>query len=410
MRVVTELMEPEHVHCWVRDSISVPATGSGPLDGQTMAVKDMFAVRDWVSSFGLGRWRETHGPSEATAPVIAALLASGASIAGLAKMDQIAWSIVGNVAEGTAPLNSVYPDRFTCGSSSGPASAVAAGLADFGIGSDTGGSIRAPAAACGLYGLRPTHGLIDITEALPLAPSFDTVGILAQELASLGQVLSVIGGSAAGKDQPVFRRVVLPTDCLASVIPATADAVRNVATDLAHGLGCELAEEDLGEFFNGDVVELFTRIQGREVWTTHGPWLTENLDYLAQDVRERVRRAEELSGDTAAVKKSDERKWRSFTEALGSRLPADCVAVVPVLPGLPLRRDGSAQEISAFRSSALVYTAPGSLSGRPELVLPVRHAATGLHVGVGLLGPRGADAALVKIAELVTPPEGVLAV
>ena len=139
MRVVTELMEPEHVHCWVRDSISVPATGSGPLDGQTMAVKDMFAVRDWVSSFGLGRWRETHGPSEATAPVIAALLASGASIAGLAKMDQIAWSIVGNVAEGTAPLNSVYPDRFTCGSSSGPASAVAAGLADFGIGSDTGG-------------------------------------------------------------------------------------------------------------------------------------------------------------------------------------------------------------------------------------------------------------------------------
>src|ERR1700722_17164489 len=162
MRVVTELMEPEHAHCWVRDSESVPATGSGPLDGQTMAVKDMFAVQDRVSSFGLGRWRETHGPSEATAPVIAALLASGASIAGLAKMDQIAWSIVGNVAEGTAPLNSVYPDRFTCGSSSGPASAVAAGLADFGIGSDTGGSIRAPAAACGLFGLRPTHGAIDI--------------------------------------------------------------------------------------------------------------------------------------------------------------------------------------------------------------------------------------------------------
>src|SRR5580698_8365805 len=90
MPVVTELTPRGGAHCWVHDSVRTPATGSGPLDGLTMAVKDMFAVEGWVSSFGLGRWRETHGPAETTAPVVAALLAAGASIAGLAKMDQIA--------------------------------------------------------------------------------------------------------------------------------------------------------------------------------------------------------------------------------------------------------------------------------------------------------------------------------
>ncbi len=407
---MTELTPRDDAHCWVHDSVRIPATGSGPLDGRTMAVKDMFAVEGRVSSFGLGRWRETHGPAETTAPVISALLAAGASIAGLAKMDQIAWSIVGNVGEGTPPLNAVYPDRFTCGSSSGPASAVAAGLADFGIGSDTGGSIRAPAAACGLFGLRPTHGLIEITGALPLASSFDTVGILARSLGLLGEVLSVVGPGGTSASPAAFRRVVVPADCLDSVIDATADAVRNVAADLARGAGWELASADLGGFFTGDVVELFARLQAREVWATHGLWLAENMDYLATDVRDRVRGGEERSGDPAAVKASDAGERRSFTEALGERLPADTIAVVPVLPGLPLRRQGSAEEILTFRSNALTWTAPGSLSGRPELVIPVRHAATGLHVGVGLLGPPGSDAALVKIASLVTPPEGVLAV
>ena len=138
----------------------------------------MFFIEGHVSSYGHPRWRETHSPSDRTAPVVSRLLNAGASIAGLAKLDQIAWSIIGNASEGIPPLNPAYPDRFTGGSSSGPASAVACGLADVGIGTDTGGSIRVPAAACGLFGLRPTHGRISTDGVLPLAPAFDTVGIL----------------------------------------------------------------------------------------------------------------------------------------------------------------------------------------------------------------------------------------
>ena len=136
----------------------------------------MIAIEGHVASFGLARWRDTHGPDTLTAPVVEALLAAGASVTGLAKLDQLAWSVVGNAGEGTAPRNPLYPDRFTGGSSSGPAAAVAAGLADVGIGTDTGGSIRVPAAACGLFGLRTTHGLISGAGVLPLALSFDVVG------------------------------------------------------------------------------------------------------------------------------------------------------------------------------------------------------------------------------------------
>ena len=269
-------------------SFSVPATGSGPLTGSTLAVKDMFALEGHVSSFGHPRWRETHGPSTTTAPVLDVL--------------------------------------------------------------------------------------------------------------------------AAGPDAADISRVVLAADCLAEVSPAASDAVRNVAADIAHYAGCDLAEEDLGAFFSGDVADLFARNQAREIWAAHGAWLAANTEVLAPDVTQRVKRAEVLSASPPADRLDDERAWHAYTAALDERLPADTIAVIPVLAGLPLRRDASAAEVLAFRTSALTYTAPGSLTGRPELVIPVRHAATGLHVGVGLLGPRGSDAALVRIASRILPPDVVLAV
>jgi amidase len=399
--------EARPADCWVPGSFGISPPGSGPLSGMTIAVKDMFAIEGHVSSFGHPRWRETHSPSKYTASVIARLLAAGASVAGLAKLDQLAWSIVGNVGEGVAPVNSAYPDRFTCGSSSGPASAVAAGLAGIGLGTDTGGSVRAPAAACGLYGLRPTHGLISAEGVLPLAPSFDTVGIMARDLASLGPVLEVIAdGPAAGR----AGRVALPVDALAGVSTATSDSVRAVAAALAESVGCELVEEQLGEFFNADVSDLFSRIQGRQVWTVHGPWLAAHIDALAPDVAGRVRRGQELGAMPEEEQAADERAWRAYTAALGERVPADTVVVLPVMPDLPPLRSASSEELGEFRAGAFRFTTPASLSGRPELVIPARHAASGKLVGVGILGSVGSDAELLRAAGAISPPQGALVV
>ncbi len=394
--------------CWVPRSFGIPAVSSGPLTGVTVAVKDMFAIEGHVSSFGLARWRETHSPSKYTSPVLARLLAAGASVAGLAKLDQLAWSIIGNVGEGTAPLNSAYPDRFTCGSSSGPASAVAAGLADVGLGTDTGGSVRAPAAACGLYGLRSTHRLISTEGVLPLAPSFDTVGVIARDLVFLRPVLDVIA------DEPVaarLARVALAVDLLlAGVGTATSESVRAVAMALARTLGCELAEGELAEFFLGEVGDLFSRIQARQVWTMHGPWLAAHIDSLAPDVAGRVRRGQQLSADPKHEQDADERAWRAYTAALNDAVPADTVLVVPVMPDLPPLRSASADELAEFRAGALRFTTPASLSGRPELVIPVRHRASGKLVGVGILGPAGADVELLGLARAICPPDGALVV
>ena len=407
--------EPRPADCWVPGSVSLPPTGSGPLTGLTLAVKDMFAIEGHISSFGHPRWRETHEPSAGTAPALRQLLADGASIAGLAKLDQLAWSIVGNVGEGIAPLNPMYPDRFTCGSSSGPAAAVAAGLADIGIGTDTGGSVRAPAAACGLFGLRPSHGLISTEGVLPLAHSFDVVGILARELAPLRRVLEAVsGGSAVRPDGRArlasVRRLVLPSSAsLRGVSAATSESVHAVATAIANATGLEPAEIDLGACLNEEITDLFSRIQARQAWATHGPWFAANLDALAPDVAGRVRRGEQLSALPRGQQDDDEHGLRNYADALRGCLPDDTIAVLPVMPDLPPLRAASPGELQAFRAGAFRYTTPASLAGRPELVIPVRHAASGNRVGIGILGPAGADGELMTIAGATFPPQGLVA-
>jgi amidase len=393
--------------CWVPGSFSVAATGTGSLDGLRLAVKDMFAIEGHVSSFGLARWRETHPAWRYTAPVLERLLSGGASIAGLAKLDQLAWSIVGNAGEGVAPWNSEHPERFTGGSSSGPASAVAAGRADVGVGTDTGGSIRVPAAACGLYGLRPTRGLISTRGVLPLAPSFDTVGALARDLAVLRQVLEVMADVHPGV--PV-RRVFVPSDGLAGISAATSDAVGAVAAALAQRAGCERAEWEPGAFCNSETAHLFSRIQARQVWAAHGPWLAANIGALAPDVASRAQQGQELSAVSAEDLRREEAAWHTCTEELAQVLPVEAIAVLPVLKDLPPPRTATAAELQEFRASTFCFTTPASLAGRPELVIPVRAIASGTSIGVGILGPVGGDSELMRLAAEICPPQGVLTV
>jgi len=395
--------------CWVPDSVSLQATGRGPLDGVTVAVKDMIAVAGHVSSFGHPRWRATHPASEENAPVLSGLLAAGASVPGLAKLDQLAYSLIGNAGEGLAPLNSRYPRRFTGGSSSGPAAAVAAGLTEAGLGTDTAGSIRVPAAACALFGFRPTHGLVSTRGVLPLAPSFDVVGVLARRAALLGQVMEVLlASSGAAPGMMTTRAVCVPSDCLAAVSPGLSAAVQATARAIAGATGGAVSECSLRPFINEEVAGLFARIQGREVWQTHGSWLSGNSQFLAADVRSRVERAEALS--RAGPDQADEQAWRSYRARLGGVLPADSVAVLPVIADLPPLRSAGPEELLAFRAGTLRFTAPASLAGRPELVVPVHHRASGQRFGVGVLGPESGDLALLRIARLICPEGTELAV
>jgi amidase len=159
------------------------------------------------------------------------------------------------------------------------------------------------------------------------------------------------------------------------VSEATSDAVRSVAAALARSTGCELAEWELGAFCTGEAADLLSRIQARQVWAAHGPWLDENVGVLAPDVASRARRGQLLSAMPPEDLQGDEGAWHAYAEELGRALPVEAVAVLPVLKDLPPARTASAAELQDFRVSTFRFTAPASVAGRPELVIPGRSIA-----------------------------------
>ncbi|MDP6620082.1 MAG: amidase family protein, partial [Nitrospinota bacterium] len=161
--------------------VHLPGKAGGPLAGLRFAVKDLYDVEGHVTGRGNPDWLATHGPAESTAPAVARLVEAGATMIGKTITDELAFSLFGENFHYGTPVNTRAPDRVPGGSSSGSASAVAGGLVDFAVGSDTGGSVRVPASFCGILGIRPTHGRISLEGCMPLAPSLDTVGWFAND-------------------------------------------------------------------------------------------------------------------------------------------------------------------------------------------------------------------------------------
>ena len=181
--------------------LSVAGAAMGPLAGTSSVAKDLYDVQGYPTGAGNPDWERTHGMARETAPAVRRLLEAGATLVGKSCTDELAFSLDGiNIHYGT-PVNPRFPDRLPGGSSSGSVSAVAAGLVDFAMGTDTSGSIRVPASYCGVYGFRPSHGAVPLRGVVPLAPSFDTAGWLARNgrmLARCGRVLLGGKGTAHG--------------------------------------------------------------------------------------------------------------------------------------------------------------------------------------------------------------------
>lgn len=398
----------ESIGCWVQHSICLPATGNGPLNGKTVAVEDRISIEGRASSFGHPQWRATHEPSTENAPLITKLLAAGATVAGLAKLDQLACSLIGNVSEGTPPYNSAHPDRFTGGSSSGSAAAVSAGLVDIGIGTDTAGSVRVPSAACGLFGLRPTYNAIDLEGVLPLASSFDAIGVMTADPFVLQQAFDAIAASyfRDGPGASSIAEVRLPLDCMDTLSQGTANALEATAKALAKTLNCRVTECKFSAFINNDVADLFVRLQGREVWRTHGNWVQFNADTLAPDVRARLERAQKYSESPESEKRADEHAWEEYQSRYTEFASPYGPLVLPILPDLPPSRDAGAAELLKFYVETFRFSATSSLTGCPELTIPITHLSNGKRFGVGILGSVGSDYTLLCIPRLLVPEGG----
>lgn len=359
----------------------VPATGSGPLDGESVAVKDLYAVRGQRIGAGNPAWLAQAREEPVTARAVELLLEAGASVRGIARTDEFAWSLAGTNAHYGTPPNPRAPHRVPGGSSSGSASAVSLGHASVGLGTDTGGSIRVPAAYQGLYGIRTTHGLASSYAVLPLARSFDTVGWLTRDAALLQRVGEVLLPRAPR--EPVGELVSVP-GLLALAEPDVGETVDRFAAE--HGAIRE--SWDLAEL--PAWLEAFQTVQAWEAWEERGDWLAPRLDELGADVRARFEAAARVDADQAEAAR------QRVAEASGRirELVADRVVVLPSASSVaPLIGTG----LQSVRDATLRLTCLAGLAGLPAVSLPAT-ARSGLPTGVCLLAGPGRDRDLLQLA------------
>lgn len=374
--------------------LDLPPTGSGALAGVLLAVKDLFDVAGTVT--GAGNPTLAAGPpAEHDAAAVAALRSAGATVVAKTATDELAMGMFGVNAHYGTPPNPAAPDRVPGGSSSGSASMVAAGDADLGLGTDTGGSVRVPAAFCGLVGLRPTHGRIDATGVRPLAAGLDTVGLLATEPDLVARAFSVL--TEARRPRDVSALVVL-TDLVARSCPAVADRTLDRAAAWADRLGLELRTDVLADDpALADLFAVFWPVMSRQLWQANGTWFTEQDPELGTGIADRIRQAGEVDDDALAAAET----LRTALRARLDLVVGDAVAVLPTTFGPPPLRTTPHPELMAWRDRNLGLIAPASLTGAPQLTLPVgtvEDLGAAVPVGVSLLGRPGDDELLLDLA------------
>lgn len=372
----------------------IPAA-EGPLSGHGVAVKDVFAVAGHRIGGGSPALLAGARPAPRHAEAVAALLHAGASVTGIAATDELAYSLAGTSTHYGTPPNPAAAFRISGGSSSGSASAVSLGHATIGLGTDTGGSIRVPAAYQGLWGLRSTHGAISREGVLPLAPSFDTVGILTRTPELLAR--------AADALLPAVARTPLGDDLTLRTMPGLLDLVdAEVADTIEAALRRWSASLPLHETIPLDAavhrswLRAFRTIQGREAWCAHGDWVARHEGRMAPDVAARFRTASSLT----APEENRAREIRAQASAsLRERVAGGVLAVPSASSVAPLLRDAAAggPVIERQRERTMALTCLAGLAGLPAVSVPLRTAG-GLPVGLTLVGPAGSDLDLIRLA------------
>lgn len=370
--------------------VHIPGKPGGPLDGLTFAAKDLFDVAGHPTGGGNPDWPKRNPIPARHAWAVQALLDAGATLVGKTVTDEVSLGILGeNPFDGT-PVNPKAPDRVPGGSSSGSAAAVAAGLCDTALGTDTGGSVRVPASFCGLYGIRPTHGRLDLSGMMPQAPTSDTCGWFARDAATFARVSSVLLREAIPAALP--ERLVIAADAFALADPEVAAALRPMVDRLAGLVGT--AREDL---LAPPGLSTWARaqrtLQPSEAWATFREWLDTNPRMQFSVARNLV---------LASLIPEAERQWAGMMrEEARARmrhlLPPGTILCLPTTPfpaprkGLPLTQSAPLQ----LRIACLC--AHGGLTGVPQVSLPGAEIG-GLPVGLSIVGAPGTDAALIAVA------------
>lgn len=374
-----------------------PGAATGPLAGLSVAVKDLFAIAGDRIGAGNPTFLAEAATETTTAPAVVDLLRGGASLRGIARTDEFAYSVAGDNAHYGTPPNGAVPGALPGGSSSGPASAVAAGQADVALATDTAGSIRVPASYQGLWGLRTTYGLVSRQGLLPLAPSFDTVGWMTRDGETMQRVADwCLRDDTSTPDDELPGRVLVLDEPRAIAEPATAGALRALVARLG-------ALDDAPRVRRAAIgpldayLDAFRVVQGAEAWQTHGDWVRAHPGALGPAVAERFRFAASVTRDQEHIARTALVELRERM----TRLVRDDVLLLPTAPGPAPMRTVGRDRLDAVRQATLRMTTPAAIAGLPALSVPlltVPSRSGPLPVGVTLVSRPGSERALVRFA------------
>ena len=363
----------------------------GPLAGLTLAVKDLFDVQGYPTGAGSPTVLAQSGIKTKTAPIVKALLDAGARFVGKTITDELAFSMNGKNAHFGAPINPAAPDRITGGSSSGSMAAVAGKLADIALGSDTGGSVRAPASYGGLFGIRPTHGRLSLKRTWPLAESLDTPGWFARDGKTFARVADVV----LGKDRsvlPEIPRLLLAQDMFAQATPDAENVLRNVVQRAMPLMGqpeTVKVARDIDALYWA-----FRWVQGRDAWNADGAMIERFQPPLGPGVAERFAFSKSVSDEDYA---KGESLRKAFRTKLARLLGSDGVLILPTVPDIAPLVSATEGELEDFRNRALRLLCLSGLSGFPQVTIPAAQREEA-PLGLSLIGPKGSDKSLVHFA------------
>lgn len=338
-------------------TLSIANAAAGPLKGVPFMVKDLFDVAGRPTRAGSSFLPEVRPTPTSDSDLVREIAARGGAFAGKTHLFEFAWGLTGENAHYGDCEHPRFPGRTTGGSSSGSALAVACGAVPLALGTDTGGSIRVPAAFCGLFGFRgvPKHRWI--TDAVPLAPSFDTAGWFTTNALDMHIALSALVGIRPS--EPRMRGVILEPNGLE---PEVATAFRKAAGQIGNPTD-EATRKELTAAFAG-LNQVYPVVAGRESWKVHAAWKERYADRYGPVLRQRLAASAAI---TDAQLAATEGKLRELRATWAKFFLTYDFLVLPAAPFAALARDQLTQQ---SRERLLELTAPASLGGLPVLTIP----------------------------------------
>lgn len=370
-----------------------PRTASGPLVGTPVAVKDIIAVAGYPR--GNGNPEDMAGtPSPVDAPVIARFRAAGADIFALTSLlEYAAGAPHPDLPEARNPMR---PDRTAGGSSGGSAAVVGAGVCRVALGTDTGGSVRIPAAYCGVVGFKPTYGLVSTEGVTPLSPTLDHVGLITATVQDCLTILPVIAPTLAPPDTagatPDGVRLGILEDQFADlrIEPEIAAISRDAVARLADA-GFALESRNAGPLSKmGDLLGPILMV---EAWQVHSAAMTARPEHFGSTTRRLLDDARHASPEARLIALQHRDDLLPAVDALFTAVDALVGPVAPyAAPEFTPPVDTPAGEIEG------IFTGPYNVTGHPAVVIPCGRTHDGLPVGLQFAGRHGDDAALLRLA------------